>query len=64
MYITLCKIDEHWKFDAWSRALNASTLGLPRGMGWGRKFGGGELRIGGTPVADSCGCMAKTTAIL
>ena len=33
MYITICKIDGQCKFDARSRALKASALGQPRGMG-------------------------------
>ena len=38
--ITICKIDDQCKFDAWSRALKASALGQPRGMGWERMGGG------------------------
>ena len=37
MYITICKKDDRCKFDAWSRALKAISLGNPRGMGWGRR---------------------------
>ena len=46
MYITMCKIDDRCKFDAWSRAPKASALGQPSGKagewrweecsGWGR----------------------------
>ena len=38
MYITICKMDEHWKFNSWSRTLKASALGQPRRMGWGGKW--------------------------
>ena len=38
MYITICEIDDRSKFDAWNRALKASTLGQPRGMGWGGRL--------------------------
>ena len=38
MYITICEIDDWSKFDAWNRALKASTLGQPRGMGWGGRL--------------------------
>ena len=49
MYITMCKIGDQWKFDAWSRAIKTSALGQPRGLGWG---GGGEkgIRDGETAV--------------
>ena len=40
MYITICKIDGQCKFDARSRALKASALGQPRGLGWGVQDGG------------------------
>ena len=42
MYITICKIDGPCKFDARSRALKASALGQPRGMGWGGRWEGGS----------------------
>ena len=65
MYITLCKIDDQCKFNAWSRAPKAGTLGKPRGMGQGRRWEGGpEWWDTCTPMADSCRCMAKTTTIL
>ena len=32
--ITICKIDDQWKFDAWGRALKAGALGQPSGMEW------------------------------
>jgi len=35
MYITICEIDHQSKFNAWNRALKASALGWPWGMGWG-----------------------------
>ena len=63
----VCKIDDQCKFDAWSRALKASTLGQPQPEVWGGE-GGGRGRSGWedtcTPVADSCWCTAKTTTIL
>ena len=33
MYITICEKDHRSKFDAWNRALKASALGQPWGMG-------------------------------
>ena len=33
LYITICKIGDQCKFNAWSRALKAGVLGQPRGMG-------------------------------
>ena len=44
MYITICEIDHQSKFDAWNRALKASALGQPRGVGWGgrREWGLGR----------------------
>ena len=30
--ICICKIDDQWKFNAWSRALKAGALGQHRGM--------------------------------
>ena len=37
----------------------------PTGMGWGEKWEGGSgWGTQCTPMADSCRCMAKTTAIL
>ena len=58
MYITICKIDDQCKFNAWSRALKAADR-------VGRVLGGG-FRMGDTcaSMADSCRCMAKTTTIL
>ena len=43
-YITVCKIEDQYKFDTWSRALKAGALGQPRGVG--REVGGG-FRVGG-----------------
>ena len=37
MCIAICEIDDQSKFNAWNRALKASALGQPRGMGWGGK---------------------------
>ena len=45
MYITICKIDDQCKFDAWSRALKARALEKPRGMWVGKEMGKG-FRIG------------------
>ena len=42
MYITICEIHDLSKFDAWNRALNASALGWPWGMGWGGSWEGGS----------------------
>ena len=61
MYITVCEIDDQSKFDAWNRALKASALGQPRGMG--REQGSGEGDTC-TPMADSYQCMAKTTTTI
>ena len=62
-YITICEIDDQSRFDEWSRALKASALEQPKGMGWEVR---GEFGMGDTctPVADSCHYMAKTTIIL
>ena len=38
MYITICEIDHQSRFDAWDRALKASALGWPWGMGWGGQW--------------------------
>ena len=54
-------IDHQSKFDAWNKALKLGTLGQPRGMGWGGRFGMADTC---SPVADSCQCIAKTTTIL
>ena len=34
MYITMCEIDHQSKLDAWNRALRASAMEQPGGMGW------------------------------
>ena len=53
------------KFDGWNRALKASALEQPRGMGWGGRWhevsGLGNTCI---PMADSYQCMAKPSTIL
>ena len=65
MCITLCEIDDQSKYNAWNRALKASALGQPKGMGWGGRWEGGLVQGDTcTPVADSRQCMAKTTKIL
>ena len=62
MYITVCKTDDQYKFDAWNRTLRAHALRQPRGMGWsGRGFHDGGTRA---PVADTCQCMTKSTIVL
>ena len=45
LYITICRIDDQCKFDAWGRAPIACALGQPRGMGWGGR--GGAFRMWG-----------------
>ena len=40
MYITICNLQ--FKLEAWNRALKASTLRQPRGMGWGMRWKGGS----------------------
>ena len=47
-YITICKIDDQRKSDAWGRAFKAGALRQPRGMGWGRRWEG--FQDGGTHV--------------
>ena len=65
MYIAICEIAHQSKFNALNRALQVGALGQPRGMGWGKEVGGGfGMGDTGTPVADSCQCMAKTTTVL
>ena len=46
-----------------NRALKASALGQPWGVGWGEREMGAGFRMGDTctPMANSCQCMAKTT---
>ena len=38
MYITMCKIDDQYKFHAWSRSAKAGALGQPRGIRWGGRW--------------------------
>ena len=63
--ITICEIDDQSKFHGWNRALKASALGQPRGMGGGGRWEW-DLEQGDTctAMADSCQFMAKTTTIL
>ena len=52
MYITICKIDDQCKFNAWSRALTGA-LRQPRGMGWGERWEGfqdGETHVWQKPT--------------
>ena len=48
MYITICKIDDQCKFNAWSRAPKADVLEQPRRIGWRRRWEGAQ--DGGTRV--------------
>ena len=58
MYITICKIDDQFKFNAWSKALKTGALGQPRGWGWGGRWEeSSEWGEHVTPMADSCQCM-------
>ena len=45
-WILSCEIDRQFRFNASSRALKASALGQPRGMGWVREVGEGSGRRG------------------
>ena len=56
--------DDQCKFHAWSRALKAGALGLPRGVGWGGWWEGAQNAGTRAPVAHACWCMAKPTIIL
>ena len=38
--ITICKIYDQSKFDAWNKALKAGALGQPWGMAWGGRLKG------------------------
>ena len=62
MYITICQIDGQCEFDTRSRTPKACALGQPRVIGWGGRCewgsGWGDTY---TPMADSCGCMAKSS---
>ena len=65
MYITKCEIDDQSKFDAWNRALKAGALGSTLRVVGGREVGGGfGMGDAGTPMADACQCMSKTTKML
>ena len=65
MYITKCEIDDQSKFDAWNRALKAGALGSTQRDVAGREVGGGfGMGDAGTPMADACQCMSKTTKML
>ena len=63
MYIAVCETDDQRKFDAWNRALSRSS-GTTLRDGVGREVGGGSGWGTHAPMADSCECLAKTTAIL
>ena len=61
MYITICKINNQCKLDAWSRVPKAGALGQPRGVRWGGRWeeasGLGNTYV---PMTDSCQCMASS----
>ena len=40
MYITVCKIEDQFKFNARSRAPKTGVLGQPRGIRWGGRLEG------------------------
>jgi len=64
MYIIICEIDRQSRFDSLAGAQGWCTgMTLRDGM---RREDGGGFRTGNTctSMADSCQCMAKTTAIL
>ena len=42
MYIIICEIDRHFRFNAWGRVLSAVALGWPWGMEWGGRWEGGS----------------------
>ena len=42
LYITICKIGDQCKFNAWSRALKAGVLGQSWGIGSGGRWEGGS----------------------
>ena len=44
-YITICKIDSKWEFDAWLRKLKEG-LCINLAVGWGRRWKGGSKRRG------------------
>ena len=48
MYIAICKIDDQWKFSAWSRTPKAGAETAQKD-GVGREMGGG-IQVGGTCV--------------
>ena len=62
--ITMCKIDDRCKFNAWSRAPKAGALGQPGGMEWGEKWEGVQDEGTHASMTDSCQYMAKTTTVL
>ena len=57
MYATICKTDDQWELNSWSKAPKASALGQPRGIGWRERWVG-DLGWGGHIY--TCWCMAKT----
>ena len=42
MYVTICKIDDQCKFNAWSSAPKAGALGQPRGLGCAGRWENGS----------------------
>ena len=62
MYITICKIDDQCKFNAWSGAPKSGALGQSRGMGWGEWWEGASRWWDTcTPMAESCHVWQKPT---
>ena len=65
MYITKCEIYDQSKFDACNMALKAVALGWSGGWdGDGVERGVWDEGDTGTPVADLCLCIEKTTTKL
>ena len=67
MYNIICEMNCQSRFNTWDRVLRAGAehqsipgSGMTQTDGMGREVGGG-FRMGntGTPVVDSCWCMAK-----
>ena len=65
MYIIICEMDRHSRFNAWDKVLRAGALGWPWGMRWG------GMLVGGVQDGEhmyTCGgfmpMYGKTTTIL
>ena len=59
MCITICKIDDQCKFNAWNRALKAGALGQRWGMGWAGRWEG-DLDVG---HMDTCGWFMSVQSL-